>query len=62
MNRKTGGFAMFDRLKSAVARFRLPSRAELERDYLNAAVSAYDLERRQNEVERGLFRNSGFDH
>jgi hypothetical protein len=30
--------------------------AELERAYLNAAVSRYDLERREREVERGLFR------
>jgi hypothetical protein len=30
--------------------------AALERAYLNAAVSRYDLERREREVERGLFR------
>lgn len=52
---------MFDRLKSAVRRFQLPTIAELERDYLNSSVSVIDLERRQREVERGLFRNSSFD-
>jgi hypothetical protein len=56
-----GVFAMFDRLKSAVRRFNLPSIAEVERDYLNAAVSLVDLERRQREVERGLFRRPSFD-
>ncbi len=35
------------------------STAALERAYLNAAVSRYDLERREREVERGLFRNGG---
>jgi hypothetical protein len=40
-----------------------PSRsiAEIERDYLNACVSVADLERRQLEIERGLFRRSSFD-
>ncbi len=54
-------FVMFDRLKSAVRRFNLPTIAEVERDYLNASVSLADLERRQREVERGLFRKSTFD-
>jgi hypothetical protein len=35
--------------------------AEVERDYLNASVSRIDLERRQREVENGLFRRSSFD-
>jgi hypothetical protein len=35
--------------------------AEVERDYLNASVSRIDLERRQREVESGLFRRSSFD-
>lgn len=39
----------------------LPSRAEVERDYLNASVSLVDLERRQREVDSGLFRRSSFD-
>lgn len=61
VNFNKGGFAMFDRLKSAVRRFNLPTIAEVERDYLNAAVSLVDLERRQREIERGLFRRSSFD-
>jgi hypothetical protein len=35
------------------------STAALERAYLNDAVSRFDLERREREVERGLFRNGG---
>jgi hypothetical protein len=33
-----------------------PSRQERERAYLEEAVSRIDLERRQRDVERGLFR------
>lgn len=32
------------------------TRQERERQYLNQSVSIYDLERRQNEIARGLFR------
>ncbi len=39
----------------------LPSLREVERDYLNAAVSHIDLERRQREIDQGLFRRSSFD-
>ena len=39
----------------------LPSLAEVERDYLNASVNLVDLERRQREIDRGLFRRSSFD-
>jgi hypothetical protein len=35
------------------------SLASQERAYLDAAVSRYDLERREREVERGLFRRTG---
>ena len=38
-----------------------PSLAELERDYLNASVSRIDLERRQRDIDNGLFRRSSFD-
>jgi hypothetical protein len=55
-----GAFAMFDRLKSAVSRFKRPTIAEMERNYLNDSISMYDLELRQREVERGLFRKSAF--
>lgn len=32
------------------------TRQSAEMQYLNSSVSIYDLERRQREVERGLFR------
>ena len=44
---------MLSRMKSL---FAVPSSADLERDYLNESVSAYDLEHRQREIDRGLFR------
>lgn len=34
---------------------RVPDRRALERDYLNASVSLYDLERREREIDRGKF-------
>ncbi len=34
---------------------RRPDRRALEREYLNASVSLYDLERREREIEQGLF-------
>ncbi len=36
-----------------------PSVEQQELAYLNGAVSRYDLEMRQREVDRGLFRRSG---
>jgi hypothetical protein len=54
--------SMFDRLKVSLGHFRLPRIADLERDYLAASWSLDDLERRQREVEAGLFRRSAFDH
>jgi hypothetical protein len=32
--------------------------SDRERDYLNAAVSRFDLERREREIDRGLFRTA----
>jgi hypothetical protein len=52
---------MFKLFKSLMS-YRGPSLiADIERDYLNASVSRIDLERRQREVENGLFRRSSFD-
>ena len=48
-------------LKSLTSFRSLPSRAEIERAYLNASVSLIDLERREREIDLGLFRRSGFD-
>ncbi|MDP3647225.1 DUF3563 family protein [Tabrizicola sp.] len=53
------GKPMLNFIKTALRNF--PSVREIERDYLNAAVSRYDLERRQREVDNGLFRRSSFD-
>jgi hypothetical protein len=53
---------MFNLFKSLVNGSAFPRIADLERAYLNASVTPYDLERRQREVENGLFRRSSFDH
>jgi hypothetical protein len=53
---------MFNLFKSLVNGSAFPRIADLERAYLNASVSNYDLERRQREVEMGIFRRSSFDH
>jgi hypothetical protein len=47
---------MYNLLKTLIAQGTERPVAELERAYLNAAVSRYDLERRERDVERGLFR------
>jgi hypothetical protein len=52
---------MLNLFKSLLSHRGLPLIAEIERDYLNASVSRIDLERRQREVENGLFRRSSFD-
>ncbi|MFN5999170.1 MAG: DUF3563 domain-containing protein [Paracoccaceae bacterium] len=52
---------MFNLFKSLASGKVFPRLADLERDYLNASVSRIDLERRQREVENGLFRRSSFD-
>jgi hypothetical protein len=52
---------MVNLFKSLVSALSLPRIAELERAYLNASVSRIDLERRQREVESGLFRRSSFE-
>lgn len=49
---------MFTQLKQFFVQFAVPPVARLERAYLDAAVSRYDLERRERDVERGLFRQS----
>ncbi|ESW60736.1 MAG: hypothetical protein Q27BPR15_10240 [Rhodobacter sp. CACIA14H1] len=51
--------AMFERVKSFIRAFHIPTAAELEREYLNGAANRVDLEFRQRQVERGMFRNFG---
>ena len=52
---------MFNLFKSLVSGKAFPRIADLERAYLDASVSRIDLERRQREVDNGLFRRSSFD-
>ncbi|WP_395541942.1 DUF3563 family protein [Neotabrizicola sp. sgz301269] len=52
---------MFNRLQTVLGRLRMPSIADQEHAYLSAAVSLVDLERREREVDQGLFRRSPFD-
>lgn len=52
---------MFNLFKSLASIRLAPTRAELERAYLNAAVSLVDLERRERDIDGGLFRRSSFD-
>ncbi|WP_128513741.1 DUF3563 domain-containing protein [Tabrizicola thermarum] len=47
---------MFNILKSLVATPPTDAISERERAYLDAAVSRIDLERREREIDRGLFR------
>jgi hypothetical protein len=53
---------MYNLFKSLVSGKAFPRIADLERAYLDGSVSIMDLERRQAEIERGLFRRSSFDH
>lgn len=47
---------MFEVIRSLIEALRVPSVEEQERRYLDAAENRYDLECRQRDVERGLFR------
>jgi hypothetical protein len=47
---------MLNLFKSLVLVSQPRSTSDRERDYLNAAVSRIDLERREAEIDRGLFR------
>ncbi len=53
---------MFNLFKSLVSGKWLPRIADLELAYLHGAVSLVDLERRQREIDQGLFRRSSFDY
>ncbi|PLL11640.1 DUF3563 domain-containing protein [Tabrizicola sp. TH137] len=50
---------MFEQVKKFVRAFHLPSVEELEREYLNGAANRVDLEFRQRQIDRGMFRNMG---
>lgn len=47
---------MLNKIRRILAALRAPTPQELERAYLNAAEDRYDLEWRQRQVDRGLFR------
>lgn len=47
---------MFTQLKRAARALKGLSGAERELAYLNESVDRYDLEYRQREIDRGLFR------
>ncbi|MFN6925345.1 MAG: DUF3563 family protein [Tabrizicola sp.] len=47
---------MLNLFKSLIAPGSDTALTERERAYLNASVSRYDLERRQREIDNGLFR------
>ncbi len=52
---------MFNLFKSLVSGKAFPRIADLERAYLEGSASLVDLERRQREIDQGLFRRSSFD-
>jgi hypothetical protein len=47
---------MLNLFKSLIPVAEEKTMSERERAYLNASVSRYDLERREREIDRGLFR------
>ncbi len=47
---------MLNLITTLANRLRPQSRSEIELAYLNSAASLYDLEQRQAQIERGLFR------
>ncbi|MBN8632944.1 MAG: DUF3563 family protein [Rhodobacterales bacterium] len=52
---------MLNLFKSLISGNFIPRIADLELAYLNGSVSLVDLERRQREIDQGLFRRSSFD-
>lgn len=53
---------MFNLFKSLVSGKAFPRIADLEHAYLAGSTSLVDLERRQREIDQGLFRRSSFDY
>lgn len=47
---------MMKPLKRLAAAFRAPTTEEREMAYLNASYDRFDLEHRQRQIDRGLFR------
>ena len=51
-------FTMFKQLKKITNALRAPSVEDRELNYLNGSLDRIDLEYRQRQIDRGLFRNS----
>jgi hypothetical protein len=51
-----GKKTMFEHVKKLISSFHIPTAAELEREYLNGAANRVDLEFRQRQIDRGMFR------
>ena len=49
---------MFKQLKKITRALRAPSARRARNEYLNGSLDRIDLEYRQRQVDRGLFRNS----
>ena len=49
---------MFKQLKKITRALRVPTAEERELSYLNGSLDRIDLEYRQRQIDRGLFRNS----
>ncbi|OLP58597.1 DUF3563 domain-containing protein [Xaviernesmea oryzae] len=49
---------MFNHLKKISRALRVPSIEDRESHYLNGAVDRIDLEHRQRQIDRGLFRRT----
>lgn len=48
---------MFNQLKKITRALRVPTQEERELAYLNGSADRIDLEYRQRQIDRGLFRN-----
>jgi hypothetical protein len=51
---------MFDYVSKFASKLRAPSIEEREMAYLNASTDRVDLEYRQRQIDRGMFRNRGY--
>jgi hypothetical protein len=49
---------MFESVRKIARAFRVPSIEDREMSYLNGAVDRIDLEYRQRQIDRGLFRRT----
>jgi hypothetical protein len=52
---------MFGYVSKITQKLRAPTTAEREMDYLNQSVDRVDLEYRQRQIDRGMFRNRGIN-